>query len=129
MFGVHHTDKNKTNYQRVRVNFTVPEGESTAKVSLKVAGGAGNSWANLDGVRIMKLNGITDQGEHYFYDDFENVDFGFGPFVSTESDNSHYQKIIIKEITETMEIGIMVEIIIQEMVMVNYLKLEELHQE
>lgn len=129
VFGVHHTDKYKTNYQRVRVNFTVPEGESTAKVSLKVAGGAGNSWANLDGVRIMKLNGITDQGEHYFYDDFENVDFGFGPFVSTESDNSHYQKIIIKEITETMEIGIMVEIIIQEMVMVNYLKLEELHQE
>ena len=88
-FGVHHTDKYKTNYQRVRVNFTVPEGETTAKISLKVAGGSGNSWANLDDVRIMKLNGITDQGEHYFYDDFENVDFGFGPFVSTESDNSH----------------------------------------
>ncbi|ATD54117.1 endo-alpha-N-acetylgalactosaminidase family protein [Clostridium chauvoei] len=88
VFGVHHTDKYKTNYQRVRVNFTVPEGSKAATIKLKADGGDNNSWVNIDDVRIMKV-GLTNQGEHYLFEDFENVDFGFGAFVSTESDNSH----------------------------------------
>lgn len=88
LFGVKHTDKYGTNYQRVKVNFTVPEGTDSATIKLKADSGSSTSWVNIDDVRIMKV-GLTDQGEHYLFEDFENVDFGFGPFVSTGSDNSH----------------------------------------
>ncbi|MDC4408306.1 hypothetical protein NQ665_18530, partial [Acinetobacter baumannii] len=68
VFGVHHTDKYKTNYQRVRVNFTVPEGSKAATIKLKADGGDNNSWVNIDDVRIMKV-GLTNQGEHYLFED------------------------------------------------------------
>lgn len=88
IYGSTHNDKLNSKYQRVKMTFTQPEKETTAEIKLNVEEGSKDSWANLDDVRIVPV-GITDQGEHYFFEDFENVDQEYGPFVSTKSDNSH----------------------------------------
>ena len=88
IYGVTHNDKLNTYYQRVKVLFTQPEGETTAKISLSVDKGDADSWANLDDVRVMPVD-VSDKQGHDYYEDFENVDQGFGPFTSTKSDNSH----------------------------------------
>lgn len=88
LYGHTHNDKYNTYYQNVEVKFIVPEGSTEATLELIAAKGANNSWVNMDDVRVMK-SGITDKGDHYYFNDFENVTFGYGPFVSTKSDNSH----------------------------------------
>lgn len=88
LYGHTHNDKLNTYYQNVEVRFTVPKGSTEATIELIAEEGDSNSWVNMDDVRVMNVK-LTDQGDHYFFDDFENVTFGYGPFVSTRSDHSH----------------------------------------
>lgn len=85
-FGVHHTDKYNTNAQRVGFKFVAQGSEATIKLKAKASGENGS--ADFDDVRVRPV-GISAKGDHTFFEDFENVDEGFGPFVSTESDHSH----------------------------------------
>lgn len=87
-YGSTHNDKLNTYYQRVKITFTQPEGETTAEIKLSIEQGEENSWVNLDDVRVTEI-GVTEKGDHYYFEDFENVDQGYGPFESTKSDNSH----------------------------------------
>ena len=73
-------EKYLTNYQRIKVLFDVPAGKSEADIYLKVGRGAVDSMADFDNVRVVATK-RTDQGDHYFFEDFENVDEGWGPFV------------------------------------------------
>ncbi|WP_281818714.1 endo-alpha-N-acetylgalactosaminidase family protein, partial [Vallitalea longa] len=64
---------------RANVEFTVPEGVSTAEVSVDVADGTGTVY--IDDFRCFKLPGRTYEQGYAFYEDFENVDEGISPFL------------------------------------------------
>lgn len=89
-FGVTHSDRFCTRYQRVKLTFTQPEGKDTCQVSLIAAPDAGeDAWANFDDVRIVPVDHPDKKG-HDFYEDFEEVDQGYGPFVcATTADQCH----------------------------------------
>lgn len=92
IYGVHHTDKYKEYFQRVKLSFTVPEGQTTAVININADAGSESSTVMIDDVRVIPVT-LTDQGDHYFFEDFENVDQEYGPFVSTESDQSHLSEM------------------------------------
>lgn len=88
VYGIHHTDKYKRYLQRMWVEFTAPE-SGTVTLALTGTNGTGSgSYVHFDDVRIVEHT-PSDYGSHTFYEDFENVTEGYGPFVSTESDTSH----------------------------------------
>ncbi len=86
--------KNKfqtTKFRRMRIILEADE-TGTATVYLKVADGSGaSSKVKFDDVRIWEHVTDTPQGDHYYFDDFENVDFSLGALEhdSTASDNVH----------------------------------------
>ena len=73
-------DKYLTYYQRIRVLFDVPMGLDKAELVLKAEAGAPDSAAAFDDVRVVKTRRSDARGHDYF-EDFENVDEGWGPFV------------------------------------------------
>ena len=85
-YGVHHSDKYNTTAQRLGVKFTAKN--DTVLLELIGESSAANGKVDFDDVRVREV-GITDQKGHTFVEDFENVEEGFGAFVSTKSDNSH----------------------------------------
>lgn len=98
-FGVHHTDKYNTNAQRVGFKFVAQGSEATIKLKAKASDENGS--ADFDDVRVRPV-GISAKGDHAFFEDFENVDEGFGPFVSTESDHSHLSETHKPYTTDTI---------------------------
>ncbi|MDQ6423283.1 endo-alpha-N-acetylgalactosaminidase family protein [Paenibacillus sp. LHD-117] len=70
-----------SNYQRVKVTFTAQA--ETAELYLAVAAGSGT--VNLDDVRVWENPTHTDPGDSVLYEDFENVDEGWGPFVYSKN--------------------------------------------
>lgn len=82
-FGVTHNDRSGTMYQRVKLNFTQSEGSDTAEVRLTAASdSSADAWANFDNVRIVAVGELDAKG-HDYYENFEQVDQGYGPFTST----------------------------------------------
>lgn len=71
-------DKTGTNYQRMKVLFTA----RSASPTLTLSAGAGTSKVEFDDVRVVP-NAGAGSGSHYFAEDFEHVDQGWGPFVYT----------------------------------------------
>lgn len=72
----------KTKMQRLKVEFTVPKGHDSAILYLlanKVSG-SNNAVASFDNVRIIEID-RPDKGSHYFFEDFESNEEGWGPFV------------------------------------------------
>ncbi|MFD7258140.1 endo-alpha-N-acetylgalactosaminidase family protein [Streptomyces sp. NPDC059874] len=74
------SEKNGTKTQRMKVLFDVPAGQSTATLKLSAAAGSGTGTVYLDDVRVVP-SARTPLGGHWFAEDFENVDAGWGPFV------------------------------------------------
>ncbi|MET9606895.1 endo-alpha-N-acetylgalactosaminidase family protein [Streptomyces sp. NPDC006512] len=72
------SEKNGTRMQRMKVFFDVPAGQSTATLALSAAAGSGTVY--LDEVRVVR-SARTPLNGHWFAEDFENVDAGWGPFV------------------------------------------------
>lgn len=89
-YGVPHNDRFGTSYQRTKLTFLQPEGETTAKITLAAASGdSKDSWANFDNVRVTPVE-VSDNKGHLYYEDFEHVDQEFGPFVCpTKVTQSH----------------------------------------
>ncbi len=89
VYGSSHSDKKASNYQRIKVQFTVPEGESTALIRLAAAAGADeSSYVRFDDVRIYEIN-ADDYQDYYYLEDFEDFDVGFGPFENGVSGQNH----------------------------------------
>nr|WP_275691004.1 endo-alpha-N-acetylgalactosaminidase family protein [Paenibacillus aceris] len=70
-----------TYYQRMKVDFVAdPSGKATIFLKADaVASGPSNVW--FDDVKLWENPGKTENGTHYFYEDFENVSEGYGPFM------------------------------------------------
>lgn len=79
------SDKHNTYFQRIKVDFTVPEGVNDIQVSLKAGEGESDSYVRFDNVRVVEHKRSEEeknyQNENYYYEDFESVDEGWGPFV------------------------------------------------
>lgn len=67
-------------FVRMEVEFTVPEGVSTATINMNVAEGLADSTVLIDDFRIWEHPGHTNKDGYVFYEDFENVDEGITPF-------------------------------------------------
>ena len=74
------SDKYLTRYQRIKTVFQMPEGKTAAMIILRASQGASDALACFDNVRIVKTVKPDLKG-HTFFEDFENVDEGWGPFV------------------------------------------------
>lgn len=74
------SDKYMTRYQRIKVVFRMPRGRTDAVVSLRANAGAGDAAVCFDDVRIVEVK-KPDMKGHTFFENFENVDEGWGPFV------------------------------------------------
>ncbi|MFJ3174109.1 endo-alpha-N-acetylgalactosaminidase family protein [Streptomyces roseus] len=72
------SEKNGTGMQRMKVLFDVPAGQSAATLTLSAAAGSGT--VRLDDVRVVR-SARTPLSGHWFTEDFENVDAGWGPFA------------------------------------------------
>lgn len=79
-----------TYFNRMRVIFTADE-SGTATVSFTAAAGPNADAAVLiDDVHIWEHPTHTDMGDHYYFDDFENVDMQFGAFeFGSNSSRAH----------------------------------------
>ncbi len=87
LHGLHHTSKYKTYLQQIQVNFVA----TTTNAELELLAGIGNdnnSFVVYDDVRIVE-NTPSDLQGHTYFEDFENVEEGYGAFLTTEADNSH----------------------------------------
>lgn len=73
-------EKHLTYFQRMKVQFTMPQGRSSALFYLEAEVGRPDSYVKFDDVRLVETE-ATHKEEHYFYEDFEHVDEGWGPFV------------------------------------------------
>ena len=71
-----------TTFQRLAVTFDVPPGSPDIMLSLGAGAGAPESAAWFDDVRVVELPGRTPRGSRLIFEDFENVDEQWGPFVS-----------------------------------------------
>lgn len=73
-------DKYLTDYQRAKVVFDLPAGVDWVDLVLRADAGEAGSIASFDDVRVVQTK-RSPQAGHYFFEDFENVDEGWGPFV------------------------------------------------
>ncbi|MFF3618594.1 endo-alpha-N-acetylgalactosaminidase family protein [Streptomyces sp. NPDC002467] len=76
--GLGGSEKNGTKMQRMKVLFDVPAGQSTAVLGLSAAAGPGT--AHLDDVRVVPST-RTPLAGHWYAEDFESPDAGWGPFA------------------------------------------------
>ena len=80
-----------TNYQRLKVLFDVPPGCAKAVLTLEAEKGGPDSAVEFDDVRMVesKRSASPDGVKHWFYEDFENVDQGYGPFTCCPGERTH----------------------------------------
>ncbi|MGO1487974.1 MAG: endo-alpha-N-acetylgalactosaminidase family protein [Arachnia sp.] len=74
-------EKLRTNFQRVRVTFEA----GGSPVTLTVRGGAGDAKVRVDDLRVVEWSEPVDgdaTDETIYFQDFENVDTGYYPFVT-----------------------------------------------
>lgn len=88
--------------QRIKLEFTVPEGSTSANIYMTANAGTPESYMYLDDVRVIEMN-TTPFGNHYFLEDFESNDEGLGPFVMTKLVNRiHRSETNTKYTTDTI---------------------------
>ncbi|MBP3962917.1 endo-alpha-N-acetylgalactosaminidase family protein [Paenibacillus lignilyticus] len=77
------SDKRGTHYQRLQLRFELPHSadEHVPVLLLLAEQGEPDSFVHFDDVRVREVESLN-QTDHYFYEDFEHVDEGWGPFVS-----------------------------------------------
>lgn len=78
------TDRFKTRWQRMKVGFRAPSGSEKVVLSLTAAqANSDTAKVNFDDVRIVAGSICKKEGYAYF-EDFENVDEGWGPFIAAQ---------------------------------------------
>lgn len=94
-YGLAHTDKLDTSFQRIKVTFQAQSDSASIQLA---ADNNNNGAVYFDDARLMKAGTLDKQG-HSYYEDFENVDQGYGIFEpyytgrSLKYDNSHLSNL------------------------------------
>ena len=78
------TDRFRTTWQRLKLPFRMPEGENSLILSLTGGVAVGDTCAvAFDDVRIVECPQTQKAGSDFF-EDFEQVDEGWGPFIACQ---------------------------------------------
>ncbi|KRF09769.1 endo-alpha-N-acetylgalactosaminidase family protein [Paenibacillus sp. Soil787] len=80
--NISNSDKTGSKFMKMSVEFTVPQDQTTAILTLKGTGGTATSLAKFTDVRVTKTN-KPDRSNYVAYEDFENVPEGYGIFFPT----------------------------------------------
>lgn len=78
-----------SSYQRVKVLFDVPVGCTSATLTLRADKGGAGSSVEFDDVRVVESGRSPEASKHWFWEDFEHVDQGYGPFSECPVENTH----------------------------------------
>jgi endo-alpha-N-acetylgalactosaminidase len=79
-----------SNYQRLKVLFELPPNSTSALLTLKADSGSPATTAEFDDVRVVPAaRPSPEAARHFFYEDFENVDQGYGPFTCCPGERTH----------------------------------------
>jgi endo-alpha-N-acetylgalactosaminidase len=79
-----------SNYQLIKVWFTLPKDATGAQLTLKVDAGDANSSAEFDDIRVVETQISPQAAKHWFWEDFEHVDLGgYGPFTCCPGERTH----------------------------------------
>ncbi len=73
-----------TNYQRLKVIFDLPATASKATLVLSAPDGG-----EFDDIRVVEIRRSPEASQHWFWEDFENVDMGYGPFAWCSGERTH----------------------------------------
>ncbi len=87
--GMPNDPRKGSNYQRLKVMFDTPKDCSKALLSLKAEKGGNETVVEFDDVRMLQVGRSTKAANHWFYEDFENVDMGYGPFTCSFGERTH----------------------------------------
>lgn len=87
-FNIRHSAPNDprtgSNYQRLKITFTMPVGVTEAALVLSAPDGG-----EFDDIRIVETKLSPEASKHWFWEDFENVDMGYGPFSCCPGERTH----------------------------------------
>nr|WP_199082911.1 hypothetical protein [Pedobacter sp. ASV19] len=75
------TDRYKTNFQRIKIPYTHRSGNANLKLSFEDL--SVGSQVQFDDARVVKQS-IRKQTSHAYFEDFEDIDEGWGPFISSK---------------------------------------------
>lgn len=79
----------KTRFHRVKVLFDMPTGGTSASITLEAGEGAPDTMVEFDDVRVVESGRAAEADKHWFYEDFEHVDMGYGPFTCCPGERTH----------------------------------------
>ncbi len=74
------SDKRGRYYELLKVQFKLPEGQTTAKLSLQADAVKDSSYVIFDDIRVLETQIYRKEGYTY-YEDFEHIDFGWGGWM------------------------------------------------
>lgn len=80
---VENTDKRGSRYERLRIAFRATQPRAVVSLGTAAVAVGDTSRVSFDDVRLMKINDLTERDGYIYWEDFENVDFGWGPFMLT----------------------------------------------
>jgi endo-alpha-N-acetylgalactosaminidase len=78
-----------TSYQRLKVLFDIPPGCTRAILTLRAERSSPGVMAEFDDIRMVKTERSPEAAKHWFYEDFEHVDMGYGPFTCCPGERTH----------------------------------------
>jgi endo-alpha-N-acetylgalactosaminidase len=79
-----------SNYQRLRVVFTLPANSTTAVIVLRSNPRDRQFVSEFDDVRVMETQVSPEAAKHFFWEDFENIETGgYGPFTCCPGERTH----------------------------------------
>lgn len=87
--GMPNDPRTGTTYQRLKVDFTVPDGARTVRLALRVGAGSAGTAVEFDDVRVVRSDRSPAAAQHTFWEDFEHVDQGYGPFTCCFGERTH----------------------------------------
>ena len=87
--GMPNDPRSGSNYQRLKVCFTVPAGCRSVRLALRVGDGGPGSMVEFDDVRVVRNDRSPAAAQHTFWEDFEHVDQGYGPFTCCFGERTH----------------------------------------
>lgn len=88
-------EKHDTYFQRIRVLVDVPADGVRPTMTLSV--GAGRARVRVDDIRVVDTSHVPTEADEVVAEDFEDVDFGWGPFVKGGAGGSNDPRTHLSE--------------------------------
>ncbi len=87
--GLPNDPRTGTNFQRIKVLFDIPQECSELLLTLKAERGLPETEVEFADLRLVKTFRSPKADKHWFFEDFENTDMGYGPFSCCFNEYTH----------------------------------------